>query len=356
MPKIFAIALSGGVDSSVTAHLIKKQYNQSIVGVMANVNEFSPSAAVDAKKIADDLNIPFYFIDLQKEFKDIVIDYFMNEYQNGRTPNPCIICNPIIKFGLMYDELKQLLLANNTMQSSDDLILVTGHYAQIIFSNNRYNILKAVDIKKDQSYMLYGLSQEQLSRFVTPLGNLSKEQVRTIAKELNLHVANKPDSQDICFIQGNYKDYLQKHLSKKINQGKFIDKDGNVLGKHLGIPFYTIGQRKGIGIAAEKPLYVAKINSQTNEITLLQGSELKSKTCILKHMNWVSISHPNKSLRANVRIRYNSKESLATINILSPDTAEILFDNFQESITPGQAGVIYDGNILLGGGIISLTS
>ena len=335
------VALSGGVDSSVAAVLLKEQ-GYECVGATMQLLDGAETQIADAKAVADRLEIPFHAFDMQKEFRELVIDEFIKSYENGDTPNPCVVCNKQLKFGLLLDKAKEL---------GCDFI-ATGHYAKVESIDGRFVLKKAETLEKDQSYFLYSLSQDALSRVLFPLGGYSKAQIREIAESLNLVTAKKKDSQDICFVpDGDYIKVIEDYTKKVYPKGNFVDVNGAVLGQHQGIIRYTTGQRKGLGIALGKPMYVGSKNVETNEVTLCSDEELYSKTVSARNFNWVSMNDVPESLRCNARIRYRHVEQPATVTVLG-DTVEIEFDEPQRAATSGQSVVLYDGDIVLGGGII----
>ncbi|MEW5758932.1 MAG: tRNA 2-thiouridine(34) synthase MnmA [Candidatus Omnitrophota bacterium] len=374
MKKRVVIAMSGGVDSSVAAYLLKKQ-GYDVIGVTmcfgldvgSNNLKNKPSCCGlsginDAKRIAGQLNIPHYVINFTKEFKKYIVDDFEKEYLKGRTPNPCIRCNEFIKFNALLDKIKQY----------DADFLATGHYARIGEIKNQnakiknYFLKKARDHKKDQTYFLYRLTQEQLKHILFPLGNLTKEEVRIIAREAKLSVADKPGSQEICFLSGtNYKDYFKNHFGKKIKAGLMVDVKGNVLGQHKGLPYYTIGQRQGLGIALGKPMYVIKIDIKNNTVVVGDDKDRYSYGLIAKNPIFIGAQNARRSanglvtdytknskLVLSAKIRYNQKEAKAKITSFYNNKIKVLFDKPQNSITPGQAVVFYKKDIVLGGAII----
>ncbi len=335
-----AVALSGGVDSSVAAFLLQEA-GYEVVGVHAWLWD-SPSSEQQEKRaenICHILNIPFYIIDLRKEFERYVVDYFCQEYQQGRTPNPCIACNQHIKFGFLLD--KALF--------TDVDYFSTGHYAKIEHSDGGYHLLKAADSSKDQSYFLYTLNQEKLKHVLFPLGGYSKAEIKQIAKQAELPITAKA-SQDICFIsEKNYRTFLsQRFLS---TPGDVIDAQGKILGRHQGIPGYTVGQRHGLGLASGEPLYVIRMEPENNKVILGREKELYSHNVTTRPLSWITNNPPTEPITITAKIRYKSKEAEATI-FPKGDSATILFPQPQRAVTPGQAIVFYRGNELLGGGII----
>ena len=344
--------MSGGVDSSVAALLLKNR-GYEVIGVTLSIWEESEikiksyrgccslEAVNDAKRVAAKLGIPHYTLNFQKEFQESVIDYFVKEYSRGRTPNPCLKCNQIIKF--------ELLLKKALGLGAD--YLATGHYARIEYDKKRgvFLLKKGVDKKKDQSYVLYMLNQETLPLILFPLGELTKDEVRKIAKEAGLPTAMKSESQEICFIPDNdYPAFLQKRLPQ-IAPGPIVDTEGNVIGTHQGIIHYTIGQRRGLGIPFGKPLYVVDIIPEKNMIVVGEEKHLYSQIFFLEEVNWVE-KKPSQAFRAQVKIRYRSPEKEATI--FPEEEVKVVFSQPQKAVTPGQAGVIYQGEVVVGGGII----
>ncbi len=347
------VAMSGGVDSSVTAALLKKG-GYDVVGISMKLwpkeecgfhqprSCCSLEAIADARLVSERLGIPFYVLDFNKEFKREVIDYFTSEYLNGRTPNPCILCNEKIKFGMLLKKAKEL--------NAD--YVATGHYANIIYgaSKKRYVLKEGCDKEKDQSYVLFSLTQDQLSKILLPLGNLKKDGVRRLAKKMKLPVYAKADSQQICFIHDDYAEYLAKKFKNKIKPGPILDEYGNKLGMHKGISFYTIGQREGLGIAYKHALYVIKIDKKTNTIIVGPKEKRYFKDVIVGALNWIE-EVSGKRLRAKVRIRSQHKKSEASLNLVD-GKVRVEFDRPQESPTPGQAAVFYAKDVVLGGGWI----
>lgn len=332
------LGMSGGVDSSASAVILKNK-GYEVIGatmVLFDMKEDNTSVS-DAKRVCEVLNIEHHVIDLKDEFRKHVIDNFMNCYKNGETPNPCIECNRFLKFGALYDLAKEL---------GCDYI-ATGHYAKIV--DNK--LCKATNLDKDQSYFLYKIKKDVLSHIIFPLEEYeNKEEIRKIAEINNLPVAAKKDSQEICFIPNDdYVSYLNENLDKLPDQGNFVLKDGTILGKHKGIIYYTIGQRKGLGISYKTPLYVIEIDSKTNTIVLGDEKDLYSDTLIATNVNVLVDKLPS---RVMAKVRYRSKEAKASIEYIDEFNVKVIFDEPQKSITKGQSVVFYDGNVCLGGGII----
>ncbi len=348
------IAMSGGVDSSVAAYITKengydcigctmKLYNNEDAGISKGHTCCSLDDVEDARSVAYSLGMPYYVFNFSDDFKEKIICKFIESYERGRTPNPCIDCNRYMKFDKLYERAKVLGCE----------YVVTGHYARIEKKNGRFILKKAVDASKDQSYVLYSMTQEQLAHTLFPLGELCKSETREIADRHGFVNAKKPDSQDICFVpDGDYAKIIELHTGKKYESGDFVDKSGNILGTHRGIIRYTIGQRKGLGISASEPLYVCGIDTENNTVTLGENSDLFSTTLTVGDFNWISGEAPSKPFRASAKIRYRQKEQPATVCPIDGGDVKIVFDEPQRAITPGQAAVLYDGEIVLGGGTI----
>jgi len=351
------VGMSGGVDSSVAAAiLLEKGYD--VIGVTMKIWPESNSeeriredgccslfAVEDARRVADKLDIPYYVMNFVDIFEDKVINYFTGEYLRGRTPNPCIACNRFVKF--------EALLYKAVSMGID--YIATGHYAKIIYDESigRYLLKKAVTASKDQTYALYTLTQEQLARTLMPIGDFTKDQVREKAKELGLSVASKPDSQEICFVPDNdYGKFISENTDEKVEEGDFVDIHGNVLGRHKGIIHYTVGQRKGLGIALGKPMYVVKIDAENNRVVLGEEDEVFSSELIADDLNFISIEKLEGEKRVTAKIRYSAKEADATIYPMENGRVKVVFDTPQRAITPGQSVVFYDGDVVVGGGII----
>lgn len=354
MNKKALIAMSGGVDSSVAAYLMKqdgfdcagitmKLFDNDDIEYDNNKSCCSLEDAQDAKDVAYRLGMPHYVLNFTDEFKKQVIDRFVTAYQNCLTPNPCIDCNRHIKFEKLFLRAKQLEMD----------CIVTGHYASIEYQNGRYLLKKAADKSKDQSYVLYSMTQEQLKHTLFPLGELTKSAVRDIAQEQGFINAAKKDSQDICFIKsGEYYEFIEKYTGKKYPEGNFIDLCGNILGRHKGLIRYTIGQRKGLGLALSHSMYVYSKNAEDNTVTLCDSEELFTKSLTATDFNWISCNESNVPSRVKAKVRYSQSEQWARVSLISPTMVNIEFDEPQRAITKGQAVVLYDGDIVVGGGTI----
>mgnify|MGYP003305252524 CR=1 FL=1 len=334
------IALSGGVDSSVAALLMKKE-GYECVG--ATMQLYSEGDCSDAKAVADKLSMPFYIFPLKEEFKEQVINKFIECYEQGKTPNPCIECNRTLKFGAMIDKMHDL---------GGDYV-VTGHYARVEYENGEYKLKKAVDESKDQSYFLYMLTQEQLRHIRFPLGEYTKAKIREIAEDNDLVTARKKDSQDICFVpDGDYVSFIKSYNNKAYSKGQFVHKTGFSFGEHKGIVNYTIGQRKGLGIAYKTPLYVLDIDPQTNNVVLGDNEDLFTDEVTADNVNIISGKPITEPIRVLARVRYRHKEQPATVYQTDDGILHVKFDEPQRAITKGQSLVIFDGDTVLGGGII----
>ena len=348
------IAMSGGVDSSVAAYLMKQRgcdcvgvtmrlFSNDDIGLSREKSCCSLDDVQDARSVAAKLAIPYYVFNFTGDFKSQVIDRFTSAYACGQTPNPCIDCNRYLKFERLY-ERAQLMGCD---------AVVTGHYARIGQENGRFVLKKALDASKDQSYVLYSLTQEQLAHTRLPLGEFEKTDTRRIAEELGFFNARKPDSQDICFVpDGDYAAFIERTTGKTYPEGNFVDEQGNVLGRHRGIIHYTIGQRRGLGIAAETPLYVKRIDPERNEVVLCRDEALYSRTLTAKELNWMAFETPPDSFRASAKIRYRHAEQPCTVKVLPGGRVAVEFDEPQRAATPGQAVVFYHGDTVLGGGVI----
>lgn len=350
------IAMSGGVDSSVAAYLMKehgydcigvtmKLFQNEDAGVSRKKSCCSLDDVEDARSVAHNLGIPYYVFNFTADFKKQVMDRFVAAYENGATPNPCIDCNRYLKFNSLYHRAKELGCH----------YVVTGHYARIEKrEDGRYLLKKAADPAKDQSYVLYSLTQEQLAHTMFPLGDMNKHQTRMIADQQNFYNADKPDSQDICFVpDGDYAGFIRRFTGKDYPAGDFTDKDGNVLGHHKGIIGYTVGQRKGLGIAAGKPVYVTKICPAENRVILGDNEDLFHRELDVEDFNFISFDTPPAEFRAKAKVRYRQKEQWATVKVTGEHSVHIIFDEPQRAITKGQAAVLYDGDVVIGGGVIT---
>ena len=342
------IGMSGGVDSAVTAALVSKV--QDAAGITLQLYDGNNAAIItknareaqDAADVCKKLGISHSVLDLKTEFYDLVIKYFIDEYIAGRTPNPCIQCNIHIKFGAMLKFAEQ---------NGFDRI-ATGHYARVEKCGDRYLLKKAIDVTKDQSYVLYGLTQDQLSRTVLPLGDYTKAQAREIAEELNLCVARKSDSQDICFVpDGDYAAFIERNTGINFAAGDYLDICGNVLGSHKGVIHYTIGQRKGLGIALGRHAFVLSKNAETNQVVLGDEEHLFYKQIEVGGVNIIA-SDSLDNIKAAGKLRYRHTEQPCTIHQTGKDTVILEFDTPQRAPSPGQAAVFYDGDTVLGGGTI----
>lgn len=344
MSKKVIVAMSGGVDSSVAAYLlIKEGYSCTGATMRLYEQEGSESNSIrDAKNVAQRLGMDYYVFDFRNEFKEKVIENFVKTYEAGGTPNPCIVCNRYLKFKMMLDEAEKLFAD----------YVATGHYARISCEKGWYYLKKAADCDKDQSYVLYSLTQHQLKHTLFPLGEYTKSQIRDIASEQGFLNANKKDSQDICFVpDGDYASFIESYRGKVCHSGDFVDKDGNVLGRHNGIIRYTVGQRKGLGIAFGKPVYVVDKLADKNAVVLGDNDELFTRELIASDFNWL-IPDPHSEIKCLAKVRYNMKEQPATAYKLSGDKVKIVFDVSQRAVTKGQSAVLYIGDTVIGGGII----
>jgi tRNA-specific 2-thiouridylase len=367
------VAMSGGVDSSTTAALlVERGYN--VIGLMMRLWSeptltppllygrgdgrggsnrcCSPEAVADARGVCAKLDIPFYLLNFEDEFKTHVVDFFLDGYARGVTPNPCLRCNRMIKFGALLDKARAL--------GAD--YLATGHYARVRERDGKYELRRGVDAKKDQSYALHVLNQEQLARALFPLGEFTKDEVREMARKFGLRVSEKRESQDLCFIaDGDYRDFLRRNAprgARALTPGEIVDTRGNVLGEHQGIAFYTIGQRKGLGIARGEPLYVLTLDAARHRVVVGHAEELGTRELIAGAVNWIAGSAPRLPARVTAKIRYRAVEVPAIVSTDEPGNAgaeekvRVVFDQPLRDVTPGQAVVFYDGAVCLGGGII----
>ena len=344
------------MDSSVAAYLTKqhgfdcvgitmKLFENEDIGLVNTRTCCSLDDVADARAVAHKLDMPFYVADFTDDFKAEVIERFISAYKNGATPNPCIDCNRYMKFEKLYFRGKQL--------EAD--YIVSGHYARIEYDNSskRWLLKKAVDDTKDQSYVLYSMTQEQLQHTLLPLGGLQKSEVREIAEAQGFINAHKRDSQDICFVpDGDYAKFIEGYTGETYAEGNFVDKQGNVLGLHKGLVRYTIGQRKGLGIAFQKPMYVCEKNVENNTVTLCEDSELFTQSFEASDFNWIAIERPLSPIRVKAKVRYKHTEQWSTAERISHEIVRIEFDEPQRAIAKGQAVVLYDGDIVVGGGTI----
>ncbi len=357
---LVAVAMSGGVDSSVAAALLVKQ-GYEVVGITLQIWQESQTdprhsgccslgAVVDARRVARLLGIPHYVLNFRQQFAQTVIAGFIEEYRRGRTPNPCVQCNRYVKFDAF-------------LQKADELgaqFIATGHYARVRYDekSGRWLLLRAVDREKDQSYVLFPLTQQQLERTLFPLGDLpSKTETRALARDLGLPVAEKPDSQEICFVAeaGGYRSFLQSRVPDSVRHGEIHDVHGNVLGTHLGVSFYTIGQRRGLGISGRRePLYVVDIDAQNNIVVVGTEQHLYCRRFRVEDVNWIAIDRLTTPLAVEARIRYNMREAPATVFPMEDvHCVEVEFGSPQRAVTPGQAAVFTRGDVVIGGGTIS---
>ena len=338
------IGMSGGVDSSVSA-LLLKQNGYDVTGVTLELFENSKNTYEDAKKICDFLKIPHYIYNCKEDFKKNIIDDFINCYSNSLTPNPCIECNKYMKFGYMYKKAQEL----------DCNYIATGHYAKTEYSEKykRWILKKSNSQKKDQTYVLWNISKELLEHIIFPLADFeNKNEIRKIANDNNIYVANKPDSEDICFIpDGNYKKFLEENSNLKPKKGNIINTKGEILGVHQGLYNYTIGQRKGLGISNKVPLFVLGFNKEKNEVIVGEESELYKKEIYVKDINLLLVDKIDKDMKVTVKTRYSTKSANAKISE-SQNIIKIIFDEPQRAITPGQSAVFYLDDIVVGGGKI----
>ena len=352
------VGMSGGVDSSVTAGLLLRQ-GYDVVGVTLNLwpeldgvdeNEREDAccalgAVEDARRVCDRLGVPYYVVNFREVFEEKVVRDFVAEYERGRTPNPCVRCNQFIKF--------DALLARAPLFGAD--YVATGHYARIEqdASIGRWVLRKAADLSKDQSYVLYVMTQDRLERALFPLGELSKSETRRLAEEWDLPVATKPESQDICFVPyKRYTEFLERHAPQTIKEGPIVDHAGTLLGTHQGIAFHTIGQRRGLGLAYTEPRYVTALRPESNTVVVGTLDDLLRRDCSLDDVNWVKIAEPAEPIRTFARIRYRAELVPATVWAEPGNRARVRFDEPQRAVTPGQAVVFYDGEYVVGGGTI----
>jgi len=349
------VALSGGVDSSVAAALLKQQGHE-VIGVMMRLWSepgseaanrcCTPDAIAMARQVAAKLEIPFYAVDAQQIFRDVVVKYFMEGYAQGTTPNPCLVCNRYIRWDFLLQHA--LALGANS--------LATGHYARVaVGESGKITLLRGVDAHKDQSYVLSVLTQEQLRYAVFPVGEYTKPQVRQLARNFGLPVAEREESQDLCFLgEENYRDFLRRYMPDVVNPGPIVTRNGQQVGEHRGLAFYTIGQRKGLGISSPVPMYVLEKDTSHNCLIIGRVGELGESELTARDVNWVSGDPPADTVHAQVKIRYKAVETLGYVSPLDGSRVHIRFDVPLRDITPGQAVVFYVGDVCLGGGIIEI--
>ncbi|MCM8790421.1 MAG: tRNA 2-thiouridine(34) synthase MnmA [Candidatus Omnitrophica bacterium] len=358
--KKIVVGMSGGVDSSLAAAILKKK-GYDVIGMTFRMwpKEECGNAAgraccslesiARARQVAFDLGIPYYVTDLSEDFKKDVIDYFCNEYLRGRTPNPCVVCNEKIKFGRMLEKATSLGAS----------LIATGHYARIGIEKvtGKYLLREGKDKERDQSYFLFSLSQDQLRHTLFPLGGILKKEARRLAKKMRLKTYDAISSQDVCFTGGQgYAEYIKRRTGVEIRKGDIVDGDGKVLGSHKGIPFYTIGQRRGLGITHAEPLYVVGLDIDRNRIIVGTKKAVMKKRLVAENVKWIAIDGIGKPMRVMAKIRYNHKKARATVTSGGGDTVTVEFDEPQEAPTPGQAVVFYDKDVVLGGGWIRQAS
>ena len=357
MSRTVVVGLSGGVDSSVAAWLLKEQ-GYFVIGVTMQIWQDEEreieeaeggccglSAVEDARRVAAALKIPYYVMNFKQEFKEHVMDYFAREYQEGRTPNPCIACNRYVKW--------EALLKRSIAIGAD--YIATGHYARVErLPSGRFSLRQSVTAAKDQTYALYNLTQDQLSRTLMPVGAYHKEEIRAMADRLGLPVAHKPDSQEICFIPDHdYAAFLDRYTGRIMPEGNFVDLEGNVLGRHKGISHYTVGQRKGLNLAMGHPVFVVKIRPETNEVVIGDGRDVYASRVYCSRLNWMSIDGLHgQEMEVTAKIRYNHKGQPCIIREAGEDLVECIFEEPVRAAAPGQAAVFYRDEYVVGGGTI----
>ena len=361
-----AVAMSGGVDSSTVAAILLERSEPAVGLTMQLWNQrrlpeldrsgaggrrcCSPDDVYDAKRVAQHLGMPHYVVNYERRFEETVVQPFVDEYLAGRTPVPCTQCNNHVKFDPLLSTARQIGAER----------LATGHYARIRHNEEtgRYELLRAADSSKDQTFFLFGLKQEQLARTDFPLGELDKSDVREIARRAALPVAEKPESQEICFVpSGNYVKFIAAYVGERggallEEEGELVTTSGEVIGRHRGLHHYTVGQRKGLGVAAGRPLYVVELDHAANRVVVGEDADLRSNTCKIRDVNWISFAKLKSPVRATVKIRHRHEPAAATVEPLGSNSARVIFDVPQRAITPGQAAVCYSGDVVLGGGWI----
>ncbi len=340
-----AVALSGGVDSSMACALMVEQGYQTFGVTMRLGIEADSSAIRSARRVAEHLGIPHRVVDLSDTFEDAVVDHFVSEYLRGRTPNPCTVCNPSIKFSALWRAVGDW---------SPDY-MATGHYARLRRDEqtSRWLLYRASDSRKDQTYMLYRLQQYQLQRALFPLGEMTKDEVRSAVTQRGLPVAGRPESQDVCFVQGDYRNFLRRRSSECIEPGPIVDADGSVLGEHRGLPFYTVGQRRGLGISAPEPLYVLHMDRPRNALVVGPRQALQADGAEVHHVNLLPFDSLREPMQVEVQIRYNARPAGARISPAGDARLKVEFFEPQFAVTPGQAAVFYCDSMLVGGGVIA---
>ena len=353
--KRIVVAMSGGVDSSTSAALLAQQGHE-VIGVGLKLPNVGPAGEDvrsccgtrgmdDARRVADQIGIQFYLFDYESIFKESVIDYFCESYLHGKTPNPCVECNRLVKFG-------RLLKFADKIEAD---YIATGHYARISKDKQtgRCLLKKGVDGEKDQSYFLYPLTQQQLSRSLFPLGEMTKTETREAARSLGLMVSEKPASQDICFIgEGDYRQFLAQKYPEALEEGPIVDTGGHVLARHKGIAFYTVGQRRGLRVARGVPLYVLRVDVATKSVIVGTKEELLKRTILVSRANWIAYDKPEGSLKVTVKMRYRQPDIPATVRLQDDGKVEVTLSEPQMSVAPGQSAVFYDGDVVVGGGTI----
>ena len=356
MAKKVVVGMSGGVDSSVAAWLLKQQ-GYEVIGVTMQIWQDEEEAVMeenggccglsavdDARRVAAQLDIPYYVMNFKDVFREKVMDYFTAEYVSGRTPNPCIACNRYVKW--------EALLKRSLDIGAD--YIATGHYARIEqLPNGRMAVRQSVTAAKDQTYALYNLTQGQLKHTLMPVGDYTKDQIRAVAEAAGLPVAHKPDSQEICFVPDNdYASFIEGYGAKVPPEGNFVSTDGRILGRHKGITHYTIGQRKRLGIAFGEPMFVTEIRPDTNEVVLGRSNEVFSQRLVCRNLNWMAIEEPKEEITVRAKIRYNHQGALCHVKVQPDGSAVCEFPEPVRAVTPGQAVVFYDGEYVIGGGTI----